>query len=493
MALIHMLVAIIKPTTFTKTKFKMTKNNFILSILFSLTTVLCFGQKINVEQRLDSLFNSLAEQNQFNGSVLIAEKGKILYKSGKGYSNETTKEKNNPETIFELASCSKQFIGVGIALLHRENKINYTDDITLYIPELSNFKGVKIYDLLHHTSGIPEFLGHFANDWKNVRIATNQDVIDYYSAKNDTLEFLPNSHYQYSNTNYVFLATIIERVSKQKIETYLADKIFKPLKMDRTFIYNRRVNPKKIKNYAYGYSWIKNSFEKATEDDTRIGNMMSYYMDGIIGNAKVNSTVEDIYKWINAIKNNTLLNQQEFDEVMKITQTSNNEKVTYGFGFEVRQNDNNISYGHTGSWDGYITFIHYNSKNDRTIIVLNNFRNGVYPYETITEILDNKPSSNEFIKKINLSEEEIKKFVGEYADSENPTEKHIISYLNKHLIYNTNKESWDMRFFPSSNNTFQAIRQGGIDGKMTFIPQNDGSMKLEMTQYGQNIGSGIRK
>lgn len=346
---------------------------------------------------------------------------------------------------------------------------------------------------MHHTSGIPEFLGHFANDWKNDRIATNQDVIDYYSTKKDTLEFSPNSNHQYSNTNYVFLATIIERVSKQKIETYLADKIFKPLKMNRTFIYNRRVNPKKIKNYAYGYSWIKNSFEKATEDDTRIGNMMSYYMDGIVGNAKVNSTVEDIYKWINAIKNNTLLNQQEFNEVMKITQTSNNEKVTYGFGFEVRQNDNNISYGHTGSWDGYITFIHYNSKNDRTIIVFNNFRNGVYPYETITEILDNKPSSNEFVKKINLSEEDIKKFVGEYADLENPTEKHIISYLDNHLIYNTDKANWDMRFFPSSNNTFQAIRQGGIDGKMTFIPQNDGSMKLEMTQYGQNIGSGIRQ
>gem|GEM_PF-6615071 len=67
---------------------------------------MCFGQKKNVENRLDSLFNSLANQNQFNGTVLIAEKGKILYKSGKGYSNETTKEKNNSNTIFELASCS---------------------------------------------------------------------------------------------------------------------------------------------------------------------------------------------------------------------------------------------------------------------------------------------------------------------------------------------------------------------------------------------------
>jgi len=465
----------------------------IISITLLFTSLLSFGQKHTVAQRLDSLFTSLAAQNQFNGSVLIAEDGKILYKAGKGYSNEITKEKNNSKTIFELASCSKQFVGVGIALLHRENKLNFDDDITLFIPELQNFKGVTIYNLLRHTSGVPEFLGQFREDWKEDRIATNQDVINYYALKKDTLEFSPNSNYQYSNTNYVLLATIIERVSKQNLNNYLTDKLFKPLKMNRTFVYNRRQQPRKVKNYAYGYSWIKNSFLKATEDDKRIGNMESYYMDGIIGNAKINSTVEDLYKWITALKNNTLLTQSEFDEVMKITKTTDNNDVTYGFGFEVRKNENSISYGHTGSWDNYITFIHYSSKNDRTIIVLNNFRNGVYPYETILEILDNTPSSNEFTKKVDLSEEEIQKFVGEYLDPENPADKHIISYLDKHLIYNSNLETWDMRFFPTSTNTFQAIRQGGVDGVIKFLTHNDGTIILEMTQYGQTIGSGIKK
>lgn len=471
----------------------MNLKNLILTALIFLTANLCLGQKSNTEKRIDSLFTSLYEQYQFNGSVLIAEKGKIIYKGGKGFSNEKTKEKNNSKTIFELASCSKQFIGVGIALLHRDGKINYTDDITRYIPELSNFKGVKIYDLLRHTSGIPEFLGEFREDWKNKIIATNQDVINYYSQKKDTLEFKPTSTHQYSNTNYVFLATIIERISNQKIEDYLSEKIFKPLKMDRTFVYNRRENPKKLKNYAYGYTWIKNSFEKASEDDPKIGDMTAYYLDGIIGNAKVNSTVEDIYKWINAIKNNTLLTQKEFEDVMEISKTTDNKDVTYGFGFEVRKNGNNISYGHTGSWDGYISFIHYNSANDRTIIVLNNFRNGVYPFKTINEIIDNKPSSNKFIKKVNVQESDIKKYVGIYVDIKDTSEKHIITYLNSYLIYNTDKESWDMRFFPTSNNTFQAIRQNGADGVMTFTKQNDGSMKLEMTQYGQVIGNGIRK
>ncbi|MGV0752339.1 serine hydrolase domain-containing protein [Empedobacter brevis] len=465
-------------------------------IIFSFTlllSVFTLAQKQNAEKRLDSLFSALADQNQFNGSVLIADKGKVIYKGSKGFSNVITKEKNNPATVFELASCSKQFIGVGIALLHRENKINYTDDITLYLPELANFKGVTLYDLLRHTSGIPEFLGEFRENWKNERIATNEDLIDYYAKKKETLEFSPNSKHKYSNTNYAFLASIIERVSKQDVNTYLSDKIFEPLKMNSTFIYNRRLNPKKIKNYAYGYSWIKNSFEKATEDDAKIGNMMSYYMDGIVGNAKVNSTVEDLYKWMNSLQKNTLLSQEELDEVMNISKTEDKKDVKYGFGFDVRKSGDNMSYGHTGSWDGYITFMHYNSKNDRTIIVLNNFENGVYPYTTIQEILDHKPSTNEFVKKINLPKEDIKKFTGEYIDFKNPSEKHIITYLDNHLVYNTDETNWDMRFFPTSTHTFQAIRHGGADGVITFQEQDDGTMKMEMTQNGQNIGGGIRK
>jgi CubicO group peptidase (beta-lactamase class C family) len=465
----------------------------ILAIILVVSTALSFGQKGTQTKRLDSLFTSLAAQNQFSGSVLIAEKGKIIYKGGKGFSNEETKAPNNPQTIFEVASCSKQFIGVGIALLHRENKLNYTDDITAYIPELTSFKEVTIYDLLHHTSGIPEYLfGEFTTDWKNERIATNEDVIAYYAARKDSLEFAPHSAHQYTNTNYVFLATIIERVSGQKLNDYLTQKIFKPLKMNRTFIYNRRFEPKKVKNYATGYVWVNNSFEKATEDDKRVGRMVPYYLDGIVGNAKVNSTVEDLYKWMEGLKNNQLLTQKEFDEVMAITKTADGEEVSYGFGFDVRKKGDNISYGHTGSWDGYITLMHYSSKSDRTVIVLNNFKNGVCPYETISEILDNKPTSNEFIKKVPLPEEKIKSFVGEYTDPENPAQKHLISYLDGHLVYNTEKLNWDMRFFPSSENTFQAIRQGGTDGVMKFMPQSDGTMKLEMTQYGQVIGNGIR-
>lgn len=453
-----------------------------------------FGQDNSVEKRLDSLFTSLAAQNQFSGSVLIAEKGTIVYKGGKGYRNELTRELNNPQTIFELASCSKQFTGVAVALLHREKKLNYTDDITRYLPELEKFKGVSIADLLHHTSGIPEFLyGSFTEAWKNERIATPEDVVAYYAQGKDTLQFVPGSTERYTNTNYVLLAVIIERVSGQKLETYLSDKIFRPLKMKHTFIYCRRVAPRKLKNYAFGYVWIKHSFEKAAEDDERVGNLVTRYMDGVYGAAKVHSTVEDLYKWMNAIKNNQLLTAQELEEVMAYGKTSAGKEVKYGFGFEVRKGNSSIAYGHTGSWDGYSTLMHYSSKTDRTVIVLNNFKNGVCPYQTIIEILDHQPSLNEFVKKVDQPEEVIKHYAGEYTDLGNPDEKHLVTYLNGHLVYNTDKIDWDMRFFPSSGNVFQAIRQGGANGVMEFQVQEDGSIKLELSEYGNVIGQGIKK
>jgi len=453
-----------------------------------------FAQQHKQRERLDSLFTALHAQNQFNGSVLIAEKGKVLYKAGKGYRNEAAKQLNDAETVFELASCSKQFIGVGIALLHREGKIGYTEDITRYLPELGNFKGVKIYDLLHHSSGIPEFLAGFRQHWDKDEIATNGDVISYYANGKDTLEFSPKARYEYSNTNYAFLAAIIERVSGQPLDDYLKKAIFKPLEMHHTFVYNRRLSPRNIPNYAYGYVWVPGSFERATEDDARVGRTMAHRMDGIVGSAKINSTVEDLYKWVNALKGNQLLSQRELEEVLQPGETNDAEKIFYGFGFDVsHRNGKLFSYGHTGSWDGYITLIYYNVPADRTIIVLNNFDKGVCPYEDIVQLLDNNPAAYPLPKKAEVADSILQRLVGEYTDPDDPSATHIITYLNHHLVYNTDKVNWDMRFFPTSENTFQAIRQGGTDGKMQFTQQQDGSLKLEMTQYGQLIGRGIRR
>ncbi|RZJ79056.1 MAG: class A beta-lactamase-related serine hydrolase [Flavobacterium sp.] len=454
------------------------------------TAQLCPAQSEKQTAQLDSIFTVLANQNQFNGSVIIADKGKIALKKGYGFSNEATKTLNNSQTIFELGSCSKQFTAAAIVLLKRQGKLNYDDKITKYLPELNSWGKVSINDLLRHTSGLPSFMLDMSETWDQSKIATNADVISFYAKRKDTLRFEPKSRHQYNNTNYTVLATIIERISGKTYAEFLSQQIFKPLGMKSTFVYNRRANPKQLKNYATGYVWAKNTFDKVVSEDPLYDDKIVYYLDGVVGAAKVNSTAEDIFTWVTSLKTNKLLSKKEFDEMTEVTQTSTGKNIAYGYGFDVSKGKDKFSFGHTGSWDGYASFIYQNVIKDRTIIVLENFKLGTYPFKNINQILDNQPISVEFRPKLQLAENDITKFVGTYADESDTTEQHIISYKNGHLFYNTSKVNWDMRFFPTSANTFQGIRQGGADGVLKFTTLENGQMKMEMLQDESVIGSG---
>lgn len=465
--------------------------------LFTIVTLILiskftYSQNLNQVKKLDSIFNILNNQNQFNGSVLIAEKGNIIYQKGYGIANEKTNKKIDSKTIFELASTSKQFTASGIVLLKRQGKLQYSDKLSKYIPELDFWADVSIYDLIRHTSGIPEFLFDMKEGWDKNKIATNEDLIKFYSSKKDTLGFRPGTKYQYCNTNYALLASIIERASGESYADFLSRNIFKPLKMNNTFVYNRRQKPKNIKNYAIGYYWGNGSFKKVTAEQPEYDDKRVYYLDGIVGHAKINSNVVDLYKWVTTLKSNTFFTKEEFEEMTEITNTSDGKRINYGFGLDISKGDNKFSYGHTGSWDGYISLLYHNQPKDRTIIVLENFTFGTYPFTNIIEILDGKPLSKEFKKKITLSNNQLKKYEGIYIDQTQNNEKHIITIQNGHLIYNSSTIPWDMRFFPISDNEFQGVRQGGMDGVLKFISTDNGKIKLEMTEYGNVIGSGIK-
>lgn len=466
-----------------------------LLLLLSICSLACFGQHKNHAQQLDSIFSTLHAQQQFNGSVLIAEKGKVILEKGYGYRNEQTKELNNAQTIFELASCSKQFTATAIVLLKREGKLHYEDPISKYLPELHFWDKVTIADLLRHTSGLPEFLADMDNNQDSTKIATNADVIRFYAQRKDTLRSAPGSRHRYCNTNYVLLASIVERVSGKPFAGFLQQRIFKPLHMDHTFIYNRRQQPRAIKNIATGYGWARGTFRKISSDQRESGDYFVRTVDGVIGTAKVNSTVADIYKWITALKSNTFLTKSEFEEMTAVTQTSSGKDIAYGFGVMLSKGENRFSFGHNGSWDGFATLIFHNMLKDRTVIILQNFKMGAFPYNNIMQVLEDSPQETEFHKKIALPAATLQQYTGVYqtADTSSGVEAHSITYLDGHLLYNTTKSTWDMRFFPISESKFQGIRQASNDSYLQFTPMENGDMKLELFQGGKVIDSGIRK
>ncbi|MBD1385050.1 beta-lactamase family protein [Mucilaginibacter rigui] len=452
-----------------------------------------FSQDSRQQKKLDSVFSMMNRQNQFNGTVLISEKGKIIYHKGFGYRDTASRQVNNKTTSYELASCSKQFTAAAIVLLHRDGLLNYEDKLSKYIPELSFWQEVTIYDLLRHTSGLPEYLVDMPKSWDHHKIATNDDLIRFYAQRGDTLEFKPGSRHRYNNTNYALLASIIERVAQKTYAEYLKERLFKPLHMQQTFVYNRRLRPRKLRNHAIGYVWAKNSFDRVTSENARYGDSMVYYLDGIVGNAKVNSTAIDINKWLVALDRNTLFTKEEFELMTAVSKTTTGKNIPYGFGLDVSKGNGKFSYGHTGSWDGYATFIYHNAVKDRSIITLQNFKLGAYPFETINQILDGKPLAVEYRPMIQLSGNNIKKFAGEYVDEKDKNEVQQLAVLDGYLVHNSSKVKWDMRFFPVSANEFQGVRQGGADGVLKFTELPNGDMKLEMLQYGQVIGSGIRR
>lgn len=365
-------------------------NKIALCIVFTLISIIGLGQKTQKEQ-LDSLFTSLFEQKMFNGNVLIADKGKIIFEKSFGWANEATKQPINSSTVFELASVSKQFTAMGIVLLEKQKKLKYDDKISRYIPELAFYGNITIQNLLHHTSGLPDYMELFEEKWDKTKFAVNQDIVNELVKHQPKLHFLPGEKYEYSNTGYALLGLIIEKVSKKSFGQFLSEHIFTPLKMKNTLVYRRRFAPKTIKNYAHGY--IIDSLGNKVLPDSFGKEYYTYYLDGIVGDGMVNSTVKDLLKWDRALYSNKLVNDKDRKIIFSKGKTNDGKTVDYGLGWAVLENK---KYGtivnHSGGWAGYITFIERHLDNDKTIILLQNniTENTSLPIEEVYKILYNE-------------------------------------------------------------------------------------------------------
>lgn len=299
---------------------------------------------------LDSLVQSRLIQDGFTGNILIAEKGKVIYQKSIGYCNLTDSIPMNEVAIFELASVSKQFTAAGIVLLHQKGLLAYDDTISKYLPELADYSTITIRNLLHHTSGLPDYLEEgmdsiFQLDHNS--FITNQDIINGFSLHQPPLHFSPNTQFEYSNTGYVLLATIIERVSMQDFGAYLKKNIFQPLGMSNTFVYRRRYQPQQVENYALGYVY-SDSLGKNILPDDHPDHSYIVPLDGIQGDGMVNSSINDLLLWDRALYNNQLFQEAEKVEIFKPALLSDGSYTDYGFGWTIDTFQNTKIVSHAG-------------------------------------------------------------------------------------------------------------------------------------------------
>ena len=426
--------------------------------------------------KLDTLFTDYYEEGSFNGNVLIAENGNIIFEKSFGLANEENQTKLNPETVFELASLSKQFTAMGIVQLEKDGKLSYNDNISKYVPELESYKGIKIKNLLNHTGGLPDYMKLTDSLWNKSQIASNDDILKLFEKAQPKALFQPNERWDYSNTGYLVLATIIERVSKQSFEEFLKEKIFDPLKMDNTSIYRRRYSPEKIENYADGYIYSDSLDSKILPDE--LGrNYYVVYLDGIVGDGMVNSNVRDLLKWDRALYNNEIINNEDRQLIFSSQKTKKNTDTDYGFGWMI---DSTKTYGkiasHSGGWAGYVNYIERDIDNDKTIIILQNnlTPKTEIPIKNTRRILYNLPVE----RPIKLTSDILKSYSGRYLN-EDQKEKEIVFENNK--LYIPMSQDYKMELVPVSKTKF-IVEGFSPEVTYTFSFNEDGSVEKYRVQ-----------
>lgn len=337
---------------------------FTLFIITFITVGNAFAQQ--KVKKIDQLVKQFHDYEQFNGSILVAENGKVIYKKGFGMANMEWNIPNQPDTKFRIASVTKQFTAALVLQLVEEGKIKLDGKITDYLTDYRKDTGgrVSIHQLLNHTSGIPDYSArpNFSAEISRVRYAVPDFVKKFAS---DDLEFEPGSKYRYSNGGYSILGAIIEKVTGKTYETTLQERILKPLGMTNSgYVHNSSIHEKHASSYV----------------KTPAGFVNAPYIDMSIPYAagSMYSTVEDLFKWDQALYTGKILSAES--KRLMLTPGLGD----YGYGIRITdqamgksdQKTKVIWHGGAGI-NGFASLISRAVEKRQTVIILDNGNNAL--------------------------------------------------------------------------------------------------------------------
>ncbi|MBQ8957033.1 MAG: beta-lactamase family protein [Bacteroidales bacterium] len=324
--------------------------------------------KLRVEQKAkmtDKLFTGFA-RNGMNGVVLYAEQGQVIYEKAFGWRDLSKRQKDSLriDDAFQLSSDSKMFTAEAIMLLKAEGKLDYDDDIRKYIPELP-YEGITIRQLLTHRSGLPRYDAMADNFWPDRKKPfSNEAMIKMLAEKKPEVYGAPNASFFYNNVNYALLASVVERVSKQHFEDFMRERIFEPSGMTHSYIYSMRDDTEVsmyVPTKVQGHDLYKSGPAKTQND----------YLNGVMGDKIMYSTVEDIWLFNKVLDNHLLLPDSLQAEAFEPGSPEWKNDENYGFGWRMNRNYPGI-YFHYGWWKGYRSVIVRDTTHHRFLVVLNN-------------------------------------------------------------------------------------------------------------------------
>jgi CubicO group peptidase (beta-lactamase class C family) len=336
-------------------------------------------------QKIDEMFAGLKSADAPGAAVLVIRDGKPVFQRGYGVTDLRTHNKIDERTNFRLASVSKQFTATAVMLLVYDGKLHYEDRLTQIFPDFAAYgNSITIRNLLSHTSGLIDYedlmpLPDGSPTAGNITQIQDSEVLDLLMKQKRT-KFVPGSRWDYSNSGYVVLGQVVEKVSGESFGDFLHDRIFAPVGMNHTIAYQRGKN--EVANRAYGYTKENGVWQETDQSPT----------SATLGDGGIYSSLTDLSKWDAALRQHTLLSETEMQPALTPVHVPgvrepNGKPAAYGFGWFLNPYKGHRRMWHYGETVGFRTTIQRFPDDDLTIIILCN-RAGVVPKDLALKVAD---------------------------------------------------------------------------------------------------------
>jgi len=337
---------------------------------------------------LSDFFESTLLKNSFNGGILVAKGGNIIYEKYKGKINLKKDDPITDSTSFHIASTGKTFTSIAILQLVQDNRLSLNDTLNKFFPEFP-YEGITVEMLLNHHSGLPNYLYFMSESgWDQHQYVTNNDVLRYLDSLKPSPVFSAGKRYNYCNTNFVILALLIEKITGKSFPVYMKENFFVPLHMDHTYVYTAGDSATATPSFNYNKSLWKNDFLELT-----------------YGDKNIYSTPRDLLKWDQALYGDELLSKDlkylAFTPSIYKTKDSIPVMHNYGLGFHlmITPTGKKVIY-HFGRWHGFNAAFARLTDEKVTIIILGNkFTRSIYNTAVSTYKLFGNYSPNQDYEK----------------------------------------------------------------------------------------------
>lgn len=317
----------------------------------------------DANREIDAYMQNLHRKSAFNGNVLIAKNGKIIYQNTFGWADYLHKDSLKIDSKFELASVSKPLTALGILKLVEEEKLRLDQAVTDFFPDFP-YQDITIQMLLSHRSGLPNYIYFSEEAWPDrTKAMSNMDAMDLLIKHKPARYGAPDGRFHYNNSNYMVLASIVEKVTGQNFAVYMKESIFVPAGMKNTAVLSKAVYDK-IPTDVIGH------------DKVWRRSVVQNYLDGPVGDKGIYSTVQDLFLLGIALDEGRLVSKAILDSAYVPRSDASRSLFSYGYGWRTfSPEDTQIVY-HTGWWHGFRNLYVRDLTNDVTIVLLSNMVNG---------------------------------------------------------------------------------------------------------------------